>query len=63
MSSTGPTTHSDINDWQVDGIKDAIASLDRGEGIPHTAVKQWVESWGSKNERSPHAVQHERSEW
>ncbi len=41
----------DANEWQVAGIKRAIASLDRGEGVSHTGVKAWVESWGSTNER------------
>ncbi|MBV8754500.1 MAG: CopG family ribbon-helix-helix protein [Hyphomicrobiales bacterium] len=40
----------DTNEWQVAGIKRAIASLDRGEGIPHQQVRHWVESWGSENE-------------
>ena len=41
----------DINEWQVAGILGAIASLDRGKGIPHQRVKQWVASWESRNER------------
>jgi RHH-type transcriptional regulator, rel operon repressor / antitoxin RelB len=41
----------EINEWQVAGIKRAIASLDRGEGIPHDQVKDWVASWGSANEK------------
>lgn len=41
----------DVNEWQVVGIKQAIASLDRGEGIAHQHVKDWVESWGSESER------------
>jgi RHH-type transcriptional regulator, rel operon repressor / antitoxin RelB len=41
----------EINEWQVAGIKRAIASLDRGEGIPQDQVKNWVASWGSANER------------
>ena len=40
----------DVNEWQVAGIKDAIASFDRGEGIPHEQVKDWVASWGTDNE-------------
>jgi predicted transcriptional regulator len=40
-----------INEWQVAGIKRAIAALDRGEGIPHDEVKDWVASWGSASER------------
>ena len=32
----------DVNEWQVAGIKQAIASLDRGEGVPHERVKDWA---------------------
>ena len=42
----------DVNEWQVAGIKKAIASLDRGEGVPHDQVKDWIASWGTINERS-----------
>jgi RHH-type rel operon transcriptional repressor/antitoxin RelB len=41
----------ELNEWQVSGIKRAIASLDRGEGIPHDMVKDWIESWGGANEK------------
>jgi RHH-type transcriptional regulator, rel operon repressor / antitoxin RelB len=41
----------ELNEWQVAGIKRAIASLDRGEGIPHDQVEDWVASWGSANEK------------
>ncbi len=41
----------DVNEWQVAGVKEAIASLDRGEGVPHEEVKDWVKSWGRKRER------------
>jgi RHH-type transcriptional regulator, rel operon repressor / antitoxin RelB len=42
----------DINEWQVAGILDAMASLDRGEGIPHHRVKEWVASWETRKDRS-----------
>jgi RHH-type rel operon transcriptional repressor/antitoxin RelB len=41
----------EVNEWQVAGIKRAIASLDRGEGIRHHLVKDWVASWGSAGEK------------
>jgi RHH-type rel operon transcriptional repressor/antitoxin RelB len=41
----------DGNEWQVAGIKQAIASFDRGAGVPHERVKDWVASWGSADER------------
>jgi RHH-type rel operon transcriptional repressor/antitoxin RelB len=40
-----------VNEWQVAGVKRAMASLDRGEGVPHEEVKDWVKSWGRKHER------------
>ena len=42
----------DINEWQVAGIVGAIASLDRGKGVPHKRVKEWVASWETRKERS-----------
>jgi len=42
----------DLNEWQVAGIQKAVASLDRGEGIPHERVKDWVGSWNGKKKRS-----------
>lgn len=41
----------DVNEWQVAGIKQAIASLDRGEGVSHEWVKDWITSWGSRGEQ------------
>jgi RHH-type rel operon transcriptional repressor/antitoxin RelB len=41
----------DVNEWQVAGVKRAIASLDRGEGVSHEDVRDWVGSWGRKRQR------------
>lgn len=41
----------DVNEWQIAGIKRAIASVERGAVVPHAQVKAWVDSWGSKKER------------
>ena len=41
----------DLNEWQVVGVQKAVASLDRGEGVPHARIKEWVNSWGNKKER------------
>jgi RHH-type rel operon transcriptional repressor/antitoxin RelB len=41
----------DVNEWQVAGVKRAISSLDRGEGISHEDVRDWVGSWDSKRQR------------
>ncbi len=36
----------DVQDWHVNGIKQAIASLDEHGGINHEDVRAWVASWG-----------------
>jgi RHH-type rel operon transcriptional repressor/antitoxin RelB len=41
----------DANEWQVAGVKRAIASLDRGEGVSHKVVTDRVNSWDRKPER------------
>jgi RHH-type rel operon transcriptional repressor/antitoxin RelB len=41
----------DVNEWQVAGVKRAMASLDRGEGLSHEQVSDWVSSWDRKRER------------
>jgi RHH-type transcriptional regulator, rel operon repressor / antitoxin RelB len=41
----------DLNEGQVVGIQKAVASLDRGEGIPHEPVKKLVNSWNHKKEQ------------
>ena len=41
----------DLNEWQVAGIQKAVASLDRGEGVAHEQVKEWVNWWGRTKER------------
>ncbi|HUB95222.1 MAG TPA: CopG family ribbon-helix-helix protein [Stellaceae bacterium] len=41
----------DVNEWQIAGIKRAMTSVEKGEGVPHRAVKDWVASWGSEAEK------------
>ena len=40
-----------VNEWQVVGVRKAMASLDRGGSVPHEQLKAWVKSWGGKRER------------
>jgi predicted transcriptional regulator len=41
-----------VNEWQVAGIRRAMGSLDRGEGVAHAQVKSWAKSLGGKR-RAP----------
>jgi RHH-type transcriptional regulator, rel operon repressor / antitoxin RelB len=52
LAAEALSEYLDVNEWQVAGIRKAIASLDRGEGVPHDQVKAWIDSWGGKNERA-----------
>jgi RHH-type rel operon transcriptional repressor/antitoxin RelB len=51
LAATAIEEYLDLNEWQVAGIVGAIASLDRGKGIPHAHVKDWVASWETRKER------------
>ena len=51
LASEALNEYLDVNEWQVAGIKQAMAAVDRGEGISHKEVKDWVNSWGRKRER------------
>jgi predicted transcriptional regulator len=51
LASEAISEYLAVNEWQVEGIKQAAESLDRGEGISHARVREWVESWGSGHER------------
>ena len=51
LAAEAISEYLDLNEWQVAGIQKAVASLDRGEGVPHDRVKEWVSSWNRKKER------------
>ena len=51
LAAEAITEYLGVNEWQVAGTKQAIASLDRGERIAHQDVKDWVSSWGTRQER------------
>jgi RHH-type transcriptional regulator, rel operon repressor / antitoxin RelB len=42
----------DVNEWQVAGITKALGSLDRGKGVAHARVSDWIASWETRKERS-----------
>jgi RHH-type rel operon transcriptional repressor/antitoxin RelB len=57
LASEALSVYLDANEWQVSGIKTALSSLDRGKGLPHARVMEWVASWETRDERpSPRGV-------
>jgi predicted transcriptional regulator len=51
LAAEALTEYLDVNEWQVAGIRKAAASMDRGEGVPHDQVKDWINSWGDRSEQ------------
>ena len=51
LAAEALNAYLDANERQVAGVKRAIVSLDRGKGVSHKEVKDWVGSWRGKRER------------
>ena len=51
LAAEAVSEYVEANEWQIAGIRRAMASLDRGAGIPHDEVEGWVRSWGGSKER------------
>jgi RHH-type transcriptional regulator, rel operon repressor / antitoxin RelB len=51
LATEAISAYLDDNERQISGITAALSSLDRGEGIPHQRVKQWLASWETSHER------------
>ena len=57
LAAEAISAYLDTNEWQISGISRALASLDRGKGIAHARVSEWVTSWETpKERRSPRGV-------
>ena len=57
LAAEAISAYLDTNEWQVAGINKALSSLDRGKGIAHERVSEWVASWETRKERrSPRGV-------
>ena len=51
LAAEAIVAYLDTNEWQVAGRTKALASLDRGKGIAHQRVSEWVASWETSKER------------
>src|SRR5208282_1487719 len=51
LAAEAIVAYLDTNEWQVVGINKALASLDRGKGIAHARVSEWISSWETRKER------------
>jgi predicted transcriptional regulator len=53
LAAEAISEYLDVNEWQVAGVKRAIASIESGKGVSHDQVKDWVASWDSDSEQTP----------
>ena len=53
LASEAISAYLDTNEWQVAGITRALSSLDRGKGIAHARVSDWVAAWETRKESRP----------
>lgn len=47
-------SYLDNNEWQIGAIREAVEAADRAradEFVDHQAVSDWLESWGSEDEK------------
>ncbi len=51
LAAEAIVAYLDINEWQVAGVTKALSSLDRGKGVAHERVRDWVASWETRKER------------
>lgn len=49
LAADAINAYLEVNEWQVAGIKKAIASIDANGGVDHADVKAWVATWGSSS--------------
>ena len=38
-------SYLEVNEWQVEGIKKAMVSMDANGGVDHAEVKAWIATW------------------
>jgi predicted transcriptional regulator len=53
LTAEALSEYLDVNEWQVEGIRAAIASLDNGAGVPHEDVRRMVKTWERQSGRAP----------
>jgi len=57
LAAEGIGAFVDLEERQIEGIKKALTSFDRGLGMAHEDVEAWVASWDTDDEvPTPEAV-------
>jgi RHH-type rel operon transcriptional repressor/antitoxin RelB len=53
LAAEAISEYLNVNEWQVAATRQAMASLDRGQSVPHESIKDCVVSWNSEAEHAP----------
>ena len=53
LAAEGIGAFVDLEERQIEGIKKALNSIDRGRGATHDEVAAWVASWDTDDELPP----------
>lgn len=53
LAAEAITEYLDANEWQIKGIKAALASIEQEGTIERKEVEAWVESWTAESELAP----------
>jgi RHH-type transcriptional regulator, rel operon repressor / antitoxin RelB len=53
LAAEAITEYLAANEWQIEAIRTAAAETERGETVSHEAVRKWVASWDTDQEREP----------
>ncbi len=53
LTAEAITEYLDANEWQVAGIKTAIASAKQEGTIAHEDIEAWIRSWNTDSELTP----------
>jgi predicted transcriptional regulator len=57
LAAEGISAFIDLEERQIEGIKQALSSIDQGLGVAHHDVEAWISSWDTDDERpTPKAV-------
>lgn len=57
LAAEGISAFIDLEERQIEGIKKALSSIDRGLGVAQGDVESWIASWDTDNELpTPKAV-------
>ncbi|KAF0249645.1 MAG: CopG family transcriptional regulator [bacterium] len=40
-----------LHEWQIKAIEEGIKDVEEGQVVSHGKVKEWLQSWGTDNEK------------